>query len=131
MCLKSYLQLAELPALAALAPPWIVARLYYPPAVQRAAHLQACLEAFQTRPALWVRHDCHAPGMPPAWPAEARRHSVLTQAVSLPAAIPPDFNPAHTDIWKCKTRFTGGSLTRHGRRTLVDACAGAGGKHLL
>jgi 16S rRNA (cytosine967-C5)-methyltransferase len=133
VCLKSYLQLAELPALAALAPPWIVARLYYPPAVQRAAHLQACLEAFQTRPALWVRHDCHAPGMPPAWPAEARRHSVLTQAVSLPAAIPPDFNPAHTrylEVQDLASQAVGLICAPRAGERWWDACAGAGGKTL-
>ncbi len=131
--LQTYLQLAETPALPALVPPWAVPQLYYPAATPADNHLQSCLEALQTRPAVWVRRDVHAHGTPPAWPPGAQPHPALAQAAALPAASPPDFNPAHVRYWEVQDLASQAvglvCAPRPGERWW-DACAGAGGKTL-
>ncbi len=131
--LQQYLQLADCPAPAALAPKWTAEYLFYPAGTPPAGHFQACLEAFQVRPATWVRLDSHPPRASPALPPGARAHAALPRAAALPNTWPPDYNPAsvqYLEVQDLASQAVGIVCAPQPNERWWDACAGAGGKTL-
>ncbi len=124
------------PPAADLVPAWVPASLAVPPGADSAAHVAACLAAFQERPPVWLRADRGAPADPDTLAARVgaplAAHERLPGAFRAMAAAVDERRAAAAGcrIQDLASQCVGWMCDPKPGEDWWDVCAGAGGKSL-
>ncbi len=119
-----------------LVPAWTEDSLFYPPEVERNDHLVRCIDAFQSRPPMWLRLKKRA--------SNATVELISKHSASIPVSLPgacalekradwenlPTRCKAEMEIQDLASQCVGAVCAPAPGEEWWDACAGSGGKAL-